>query len=85
MAKDKGKGKGGSDDYSNDEPQGPGEHAGVNAVRIHEAYVRRHLDGGAPATPEAYERAREQFRRLPGAIRVPRTGKSLSEPERKRR
>jgi len=33
--------------------------------------VRRHLGGGAPATPEVYERAIGQFNRLPGAVRTP--------------
>jgi hypothetical protein len=44
-------------------PVGPGD-----PVRIHEDYIRRHLEGGAPATREAYERAMEQWRKLPGAV-----------------
>jgi hypothetical protein len=40
-----------------------------DAVKIHEAYLQHRLGGGAPATPEAYRRALEQFEKLPGAIR----------------
>jgi hypothetical protein len=65
---DGGKGGGGDGDG---EPQGPGKHHGGDPVRIHEDYVRRHLGGGAPATPETYERAVKQFNRLPGALRTP--------------
>ena len=64
-------GKGSYDD--SDRPLGPGEHSGAHAVPIHEAYLRRHIDGGRSPTPEAYEDARRQFRRLPGAVRVPPT------------
>jgi len=39
------------------------------AVKIHEAYLEHRLGGGAPATPEAYRRAVEQFEKLPGAMR----------------
>jgi hypothetical protein len=78
MATDKGKGagrgrrkgKGEDGDGDDGEPQGP-KHRGGDPVRIHEDYVRRHLGGGAPPTPEAYERAIEQFNRLPGAMRTP--------------
>lgn len=56
-----------------DDPQRPGRQHGGDPVAIHEAYVLRHLEGGAPASSEAYERARAQFRRLPGAVRVPAT------------
>jgi hypothetical protein len=59
----KGKGKGENGD-GDDQPQGPGEHGDDDSVKlIHEDYVRRRLGGGAPATPEAYERAVEQFNR----------------------
>lgn len=52
-----------------DEPQRPGKHHGGDPVEIHEEYVRRHLEGGEPATTDAYERALEQFQKLPGAVR----------------
>jgi hypothetical protein len=41
--------------------------------RIHREYVERHLGGGGgrEATPDAYERAVEQWRRIPGAISRP--------------
>jgi hypothetical protein len=66
-----GKGKGENGDGDDGEPQGPGKHHGGDPVRIHEDYVERHSGGGAPATPEAYEKAIEQFNRLPGAMRTP--------------
>jgi hypothetical protein len=69
----KGKRENGDGEDGDGEPQGPGKHHGGDPVRIHEDYVQRHLGGGAPATPEAHERAIEQFNRLPGAMRVPTT------------
>ena len=39
-------------------------------LRLHEAYLEYRVAGGAPATPEAYRRAVEQFDRLPGVIRA---------------
>ncbi|MDQ3583577.1 MAG: hypothetical protein M3495_19105, partial [Pseudomonadota bacterium] len=66
MTTGKRKGKGGYGDGDNGEPQGPGKHHGGDPVRIHEDYVRHHLSGGAPATPEDYERATKQFNKLRG-------------------
>lgn len=40
------------------------------SVRMNEAYLGHRVAGGAPATPEAYRRAAEQFQRLPGAVRT---------------
>jgi hypothetical protein len=40
------------------------------SVRLNEAYAEHRVAGGAPATPEAYRRAVEQFQRLPGAVRT---------------
>ena len=40
------------------------------SVRLNEAYAEHRVAGGAPATPEAYQRAVEQFQRLPGAVRT---------------
>jgi competence ComEA-like helix-hairpin-helix protein len=54
-------------------PVTPGKHHGGDPVRIHEEYVQHHLQGETPATTEAYERAHEQFRRLPGAVQRPPT------------
>lgn len=39
--------------------------------RIHREYVERHLGGGREPTPEAYERAAMQWRRIPGSISRP--------------
>jgi competence ComEA-like helix-hairpin-helix protein len=58
----------GTDDAENP-PRRPGKQNGGNPVLIHQAFIEHHLEGGTPATPEAYERAREQFQRLPGATR----------------
>lgn len=54
-------------------PVGPGKHHGGDPVGIHEEYIRHHLEGETPATTEAYERAHEQFRRLPGSVQRPPT------------
>jgi len=45
--------------------------ADADPVRIHRAYVERQLEGGGPATPEAYERALRQWHELPGAVSRP--------------
>jgi hypothetical protein len=39
------------------------------SLLLHDAYLAYRVAGGAPATPEAYRRAVEQFDRLPGVIR----------------
>ncbi len=39
-------------------------------AELHAQHVRQRLEGGAPATPEAYARALDQWRRLPGAASV---------------
>lgn len=58
---------------------------GADPVRIHRDYVERRLGGGAPATPEAYARALEQWHQLPGAVSTPPTevrgGNAQSPPE----
>jgi hypothetical protein len=47
------------------------------SLRLHEAYLEYRVAGGAPATPEAYRRAVEQFDRLPGVIRArPEVGRA---------
>ena len=50
----------------------------VNRVRAHLEYLERRLQGGAPATPEAYARAVQQWQQLPGA--VPHTPTRNSSP-----
>jgi hypothetical protein len=48
-----------------------------DSLRLHEAYLEYRVAGGAPATPEAYRRAVEQFDRLPGVIRArPEVGRT---------
>jgi len=43
----------------------------ADPVRIHRQYVQDRIGGGELPTPEAYERAVEQWHRLPGAVRAP--------------
>ena len=43
----------------------------ADPVRIHREYVQERLGGGELPTPEAYERAVDQWHRLPGAVRAP--------------
>jgi hypothetical protein len=50
-------------------------------LRLHAAYLEYRVAGGAPATPEAYRRAAEQFDRLPGVIRT-RPGVGQTPPPR---
>lgn len=59
--------------YGNQEPpRGPGN-PNSDPQRIHRDYLERRLGGGAAATPEAYARALEQWRKLPGAVSTPPT------------
>jgi competence ComEA-like helix-hairpin-helix protein len=62
-----------NDDGDGNPPLTPGKQHGGDPVRIHEEYVRHHLEGETPATTEAYERAHEQFRHLPGSVQRPPT------------
>ncbi len=43
----------------------------ADPVRLHRDYVQRRLGGGALPTPEAYERALDQWHHLGGAVRGP--------------
>jgi hypothetical protein len=62
-----------------EEPQGPGR-PDADPVRIHEEFTERRRAGGAPATPDAYARAIDQWNKLPGAVRLPSTGPPAGEP-----
>jgi hypothetical protein len=53
------------------EPPQLGRNPDADPVRIHREYVQRRLGGGAPPTPEAYERALDQWHQLGGAVRRP--------------
>lgn len=46
----------------------------ADPVKIHRDYVERRLAGGAPPTSEQYQRAYEEWRRLPGAVTAPPAG-----------
>ena len=48
-----------------------GRNPDADPVRIHRQYVQDRIGGGELPTPEAYERAVEQWHRLPGAVRAP--------------
>ena len=43
----------------------------ADPVRIHREYVQQRIGGGELPTPEAYERAVDQWHQLPGAVRAP--------------
>ena len=49
------------------EPEPHEEEGG--AVQVHQAFLEHRLKGGAPATPQAFRSAIEQFQKLPGATR----------------
>ena len=48
-----------------------GRNPDADPVRIHREYVQERLGGGELPTPDAYERAMDQWHLLPGAVRVP--------------
>jgi len=48
-----------------------GRNPDADPVRIHREYVQERLGGGELPTPEAYERATDQWHQLPGAVRAP--------------
>ncbi len=55
----------------------PQQDRNVDRTIVHRDYLERRLQGGAPATPEAYARAIEQWQQLPGAIaQVPVTSQT---------
>lgn len=79
----KGKGKGhdrregeyddGGHDYEENEQE-------VDDPEEHRRIENRRFEGGLPPTPELYERAREQWNQLSGAITKPPTDRSPGEP-----
>jgi hypothetical protein len=56
----------------------------ADPVRIHREYVQRRVGGGASPTPDAYERALDQWHRLRGAVRGP-VGEVHPTPEQRAR
>jgi len=63
---------------SSDTPKNPGRgrkptlgNPDADPQRIHREYLERHFGGGEEPTPEAYERALEQWQRIPGATQRP--------------
>jgi hypothetical protein len=46
----------------------PQQDRNVDRTIVYRDYLERRLQGGAPATPEDYARAIEQWQQLPGAI-----------------
>ena len=64
-----------TDQPTTDQPttEPPTRNPEADPVRIHREYVQRRIGGGAQPTPQAYERALEQWHRLPGAVRTPAT------------
>jgi hypothetical protein len=45
---------------------------------VHQQIIERRLSGGAPATPEAYAKAIEEWQQLPGSIVRPPTDEKPS-------
>ena len=62
-----GKRGGGQDGRTEDLQRNPD----ADPVRIHRGYVQERIGGGELPTPEAYERAVDQWHQLPGAVRAP--------------
>jgi hypothetical protein len=56
------------------------EHEPFDDAREHSRIERRRFEGGLPATPELYARAREQWYRLPGAVVRPSMNPGVSNP-----
>ncbi len=79
--KRKGKGhdprKGGYDDGGHDYE---GNEEEFDDPEEHRRIENRRFEGGLPPTPELYERAREQWNQLSGAITKPPTDRSPGEP-----
>ena len=48
---------------------------------VHQQIVERRLSGGAPATPEAYAKALEEWQQLPGSIVRPPTDEKPAEKD----
>lgn len=49
---------------------------------VHQQIIERRLGGGAPATPEAYGKALEEWHQLPGSVvRPPTDEKPATEPK----
>jgi hypothetical protein len=70
----------GEEGYGDDEPKQPPRrrkpklgNPDADPVKIHRDYVERRVGGGGPATPEAYQRALDQWHELPGAVSRPPT------------
>jgi hypothetical protein len=54
--------------------------------QVHEEIIARLMQGGAPATPDAYARAYDQWQQLPGSVvrppsSVPSAKKSISDAQ----
>ncbi len=62
-----------------DEHEGPGDRDQPRRRRmgrehaVHEQIIDRRLGGGAPATPEGYAKALEEWNKLPGSVVRPPT------------
>jgi hypothetical protein len=46
---------------------------------VHQQIVERRLGGGAPATPEAYAKALEEWKQLPGSVVRPPTDEKTAQ------
>ncbi len=76
MAAERGRGRRPQEPDGHDDPAAPetggwvDERTTLSPAEIHARHVRQRLEGGAAPTPDAYRRAVEQWRRLPGAAAI---------------
>jgi hypothetical protein len=66
-------GRGSGDDRHDDDKERPRRRRMGREHAVHQQIVERRLSGGAPATPEAYAKALEQWQQLPGSVVRPPT------------
>jgi hypothetical protein len=74
--------RGGEDDrYGDGDKDRPRRRRMGREHAVHQQIVERRLSGGAPATPEAYAKALEEWQQLPGSIVRPPTDQKPSEKD----
>jgi len=73
--------EGDRDDREREQHREHGEHEREHDdPEEHHRIEKRRFDGGLPATPELYARAREQWYRLPGAVARPSMNPAVGSP-----
>jgi hypothetical protein len=51
-----------------EKPERPRRRRAGRDRKVHQEIIARRMEGGAPATPEAYAKALEQWHQLPGSV-----------------